>query len=175
MAELEEALVLCYVALGSNIGDTKKHLMNALQALHSYPEILYLNISRFYLSKPHGPQDQLDYLNAAVSFETRLEPEELLDVLQEIENQNGRVRENGERWGARTLDLDILFYGDEVIETARLSVPHPRLCERSFVLYPLRDLIDEPLENLKINKTTTLQDCIDNLSDVEKDNTQIHT
>lgn len=173
MTDLEEGLVLCHVALGSNIGDTKKHLMNALQALHSHPEILYLNISRFYLSKPHGPQDQLDYLNAAVSFETRMQPEELLDALQEIENQNGRVRENVERWGARTLDLDILLYGDEVIKTTRLIIPHPRLCERAFVLYPLRDLIDEPLEDLKINKTTTLQDCIDNLSDVEQNNIEV--
>ncbi|MEE9326756.1 MAG: 2-amino-4-hydroxy-6-hydroxymethyldihydropteridine diphosphokinase [Cocleimonas sp.] len=169
MTDIIADAVLCYVALGSNIGDAKQHFINAQQALKSHPDINKLKTSRFYSSKPHGPQDQPDYLNAVVSFETAMRAEELLDTLQNIENINGREREKTERWGARTLDLDILFYGDSVIQTTRLSIPHPRICERAFVVYPLADLVDD-LNNLKINKTTSLQDCIDHLSDEERHN-----
>jgi 2-amino-4-hydroxy-6-hydroxymethyldihydropteridine diphosphokinase len=154
--------VLCYVALGSNLGDPSSYIMEGLKALADHSDIDFLNTSLFYQSKPHGPQDQPDYANAAVEFKTILKPEALLDELQKIENENGRVRKGAERWGARTLDLDLLFYGDETIKTKRLTVPHPRICERAFVLYPLRDLVDKL--NLKINKTTTLNDCIALLS-----------
>ncbi len=171
--------VICYVALGSNLGDSDKHIMDGLQALANHSNINFLNTSLFYQSKPHGPQDQPDYINAAVEFETILKPEALLDELQKIENENGRVREGVERWGARTLDLDLLFYGDETINTKRLTVPHPRICERAFVLYPLRDLLlvtttEQAIENqkdLKISDTTTLNDCIAKLS--EKDKSEI--
>lgn len=161
--------VFCYVALGSNLGDSREHIMKGLEALINHPDIHYLNISNFYLSKPHGPQDQLDYVNAAVNFETPLKAEALLDELQRIENNNGRIRENVERWGARTLDLDLLLYGDEVIDSKRLTVPHPRICERAFVLYPLRDLITSAdIADLKITEKTTLNDCIANLSEHAK-------
>ena len=157
--------VVCYVALGSNLGNSIAYIMDGLQALANHSELDYLNTSRFYQSKPHGPQDQPDYINAAVEFETTLKAEALLDELQKIENENGRIREGVERWGARTLDLDLLFYGDETINTKRLTVPHPRICERAFVLYPLRDLIKEKdKEDLKISKKTTLNDCIAKLS-----------
>ncbi len=154
--------VICYVALGSNLGDSVAHIMDGLQALANHSELDYLDISHFYQSKPHGPQDQPDYINVAVEFKTTLKAEVLLDELQKIENENGRIREGVERWGARTLDLDLLFYGDETINTKRLTVPHPRICERAFVLYPLRDLIKE--QNLKITEKTTLNDCIAKLS-----------
>ncbi len=164
-----DELKICYVAVGSNLGDSKKYVIEGIQALSNHPRLSSLNISQFYLSKPHGPQDQLDYINAAVDFETTLKPEELLDELQKIENDNGRVRENVERWGARTLDLDLLFYGDETINTKRLTVPHPRICERAFVLYPLRDLIaTTDCEDLKISDTTSLNDCIAKLSEKDK-------
>lgn len=172
MTDNKADAVLCYVALGSNIGDSKQHLINAQQALESHSGINNLKISRLYSSKPHGPQDQPDYLNAVVSFKTTMQAEALLDALQTIEDTNGRERENVERWSARTLDLDILFYADSIINTKRLSVPHPRICERAFVLYPLSDLI-ENLSGLKINKTTSLQDCIDQLSDEEKNNIEV--
>jgi len=164
--------VLCYVALGSNLGDSDKYIMDGLQALANHSDIDLLNTSLFYQSKPHGPQDQPDYINAAAEFETMLKPEALLDELQKIENENGRVREGVERWGARTLDLDLLFYGDETINTKRLTVPHPRICERAFVLYPLRDLMAEQAtedqKDLKINDKSALNDCIANLSKKDK-------
>jgi 2-amino-4-hydroxy-6-hydroxymethyldihydropteridine diphosphokinase len=158
--------ILCYVALGSNLGDSVSHIMHGLQALANHSELDYLNISHFYQSKPYGPQDQPDYINAVVEFETTLKAEALLDELQKVENDNGRIREGVERWGARTLDLDLLFYGDDIINTERLTVPHPRICERAFVLYPLRDLIKE--QDLKISEKTTLKECIARLSEKVK-------
>ncbi len=162
--------VRCYIALGSNMGDSFSYLQQAISDLTTHPDISNLTTSLFYKSKPHGPQDQPDYLNAAVSIETTLDAESLLDVMQKIENDNDRVREGVKRWGARTLDLDLLFYGNEKINTKRLTVPHPRICERSFVLYPLRDLLKESKDDLMINQSTTIQDCIAHLSDTEKNN-----
>ena len=133
-------MTTCYIALGSNLGDSLGYLKKAVLALQQHPRIENLQVSRYYSSKPHGPQDQPDYLNAAVKFDTSLKAELLLDELQKIENENQRVREGVVRWGARTLDLDLLFYGDDVISTKRLTVPHPRICERAFVLLPLQDL-----------------------------------
>ncbi len=176
--------VICYVALGSNLGDSQAYLKKAFVALDSNPEISKLKSSKIYKSKPHGPQDQPDYINAVVKFETKLPAEKLLDLLQSVENDNKRVREGVVRWGARTLDLDLLFYGDknddandigntgksisknsgEKINTKRLTVPHPRICERAFVLLPLRDLLAEKITDLKINSKTTIKDCIDKLS-----------
>ena len=161
----QSKLVLCYVALGSNLGDSVNHIMSGLQALANHPELDSLNVSHFYKSKPQGPQDQPDYINAAIEFKTTLKAEALLDELQKIENENGRSRKGVERWGARTLDLDLLFYGDKSINTERLTVPHLRICERAFVLYPLRDLIKEQdKEGLKISEEATLNECIAKLS-----------
>lgn len=160
--------VICYVALGGNLGDSKQYLQNAVDALKHHAKISHLVRSHVYQSKPHGPQDQPDYFNAAVRFETSLDAEILLDVLQAIENKNKRVRKGVERWGARTLDLDLLFYGVEHIKTKRLIVPHPRICERAFVLLPLRDIVNElnlNTEGLKITAKTTINDCIDALSE----------
>ena len=152
------------------MGDSFAYLQQAVSDLNSHPDISKLITSRFYKSKPHGPQDQPDYLNAAVCIETTLSSESLLDAMQKIENDNDRDREGVKRWGARTLDIDLLFYGNQRINTKRLSVPHPRICERTFVLYPLRDLFEETKDDLVINKSTTIQDCINNLSDTEKNN-----
>lgn len=161
--------VICYVALGSNMGDSHTYLKLAINSLISHQNISDLNTSKFYLSKPHGPQNQPDYLNTAVVFRTELNPEALLDLLQKIENENDRVREGVERWGARTLDLDLLFYGHKKINTKRLTVPHPRICERAFVLFPLRDLIDQKMLDFKMNETTILE-CIHALSNEELNN-----
>jgi len=163
----------CFVALGSNMGDSFSYLQKAITDLESHLRINNLMCSLFYQSKPHGPKDQPDYLNAAVSFETDLPPHDLLDSLQKIENDNDRVREGVVRWGARTLDLDLLFYGNEIIDNRRLTVPHPRICERAFVLFPLRDLCEHDqikMSHLKINKKTSILDCIDALSNEELNN-----
>ncbi len=159
--------VICYVALGSNLGDSLAYLNNAIEAFQSSPLINQLEVSPFYKSKPHGPQDQPDYLNAVVRFTTMYQSESLLDFLQSIENDNLRVREGVVRWGARTLDLDLLFFDDATINTKRLTVPHPRICERAFVLLPLRDLqadLDIDLEfGLKKSTNSTIKSCIDAL------------
>jgi len=97
-----------------------------------------VKISKIYQSKPVGPQDQPDYINAAAYFQTYLGPHHVLDELQAIEQQHGRLRKR--HWGERTLDLDILLYGQAQIRTPRLTVPHPFMLERSFVLFPLSDL-----------------------------------
>ena len=159
MNEQKLDAVKCYVALGSNLGDSKAYLNNAIEELQSTPLINQLEVSPFYKSKPHGPQDQPDYLNAVVRFKAKYPAEKLLDLLQSIENNNQRVRKGVERWGARTLDLDLLFYGDQSINTPRLSVPHPRICERAFVLFPLQDL----QLDLKIVSQSTINDCIEAL------------
>lgn len=167
----ENKKATCYIALGSNMGDSKAYIEQAIHDLKSHEHIQDLHISNFYQSKPHGPQDQPDYLNGVVELKTDLEPEALLDLLQKVENDNDRIREGVVRWGARTLDLDLLFYARESIETKRLTVPHPRICERAFVLFPLRDLLgEEGIANLKINATHSILDCIKALSDEELNN-----
>ncbi|CBL45585.1 7,8-dihydro-6-hydroxymethylpterin-pyrophosphokinase [gamma proteobacterium HdN1] len=131
--------VTAYIGLGSNLQNPAAQLECALQALRKQPGILMVKASSFYRSKAVGPGDQPDYVNAAVQLETTLSPIGLLDALQSIENTQGRVR--GEiRWVARTLDLDLLLYGDQTIQHSRLQVPHPRMTERAFVLKPLLEL-----------------------------------
>ncbi len=156
----------CYVALGSNLGDSRGYLDKAIVSLQQHSSIENLQISHYYQSKPHGPQDQPDYINAAVSFDTDLSAEALLDELQKIENNNQRLRQGVSRWSARTLDLDLLFYGDQYIETKRLTVPHPRICERAFVLLPLSDLG----ANCKSINKTTIKECIEALPGSELKN-----
>lgn len=130
---------ICYIALGSNLEDPFAQANQAIAALHQLPQTTVTNISPFYRSKPLGPQDQNDYLNAVVKLNTTLSPTELLDQLQSIEKSQGRVRKNN-RWGARTLDLDILLYDNLIINTDRLTVPHYHMQHREFVLYPLYDI-----------------------------------
>jgi len=124
-----------FVALGANLEDPKAQLDNALMALSSLAENQNLKVSPYYHSTPMGEVVQPDYINAVASFETKLTPLTLLDALQHIENTQGRVRK--ERWGPRTLDLDLLLYGDAIIDEPRLKVPHYGMKERSFVLVPL--------------------------------------
>lgn len=130
--------ILAFIGLGSNLSDPHVQLEQAMIALAALPACRQLKASSFYRSQPMGPQDQPEYINAVASLETDLKPEALLNALQAIEQAQGRVRD--ERWGPRTLDLDILLYGDELISSDRLTVPHPGLPEREFVLYPLYEL-----------------------------------
>jgi 2-amino-4-hydroxy-6-hydroxymethyldihydropteridine diphosphokinase len=145
--------VVAYIGLGSNLSDPVMQLHRAVTALKGLDKSRVVDVSSFYRSRPMGPQDQPDYLNAVVCLETDLDPEALLDALQAIEQEQGRVRDR--HWGARTLDLDILLYGDEVIAGKRLTVPHAGLHEREFVIYPLYELAPDlvipgqgPLANL---------------------------
>lgn len=128
----------CYIGLGSNLQDPAAQLRSALEQMKAIPDTTLLNCSDLYCSAPIGPGEQPDYVNAVASLDTDLAPEDLLDALQAIENRHGRERTL--RWGARTLDLDILLFGTRQLDTARLQVPHPRMAERNFVLEPLAQL-----------------------------------
>lgn len=132
-------LAAAYIAFGSNLGDRQATLAGAHAAMAAHAEIRAIKASRLYETAPvGGPDGQGRFLNAALKIETSLVPEALLDVCMAIEQQFRRERVI--RWDARTLDLDILLYGDAVIETERLEVPHPRLHLRRFVLVPLADI-----------------------------------
>ncbi|MCK7595990.1 2-amino-4-hydroxy-6-hydroxymethyldihydropteridine diphosphokinase [Microbulbifer sp. CAU 1566] len=128
----------CYIGLGSNLADPAGQLRSALDRMAEIPDTALCGCSSFYASAPIGPGEQPDYVNAVACLETALDAESLLDALQAIENQHGRERTL--RWGARTLDLDILLFGNDQIASQRLSVPHPRMAERNFVLEPLAEL-----------------------------------
>jgi len=131
--------ITAYIGLGSNLSDPKMQVSKAANEIANISATQVIALSPLYLSKPMGPQDQDDYINAVVALETRLSALELLDALQAIENTAGRVRKDN-RWGARILDCDILLYGNEIIENERLTVPHYGMKVREFVLLPLADL-----------------------------------
>ncbi len=130
--------VVAYVALGSNLGDRHGHLAAAFAALEKLPGTRLLARSGLYETAPVGPPGQQDYLNAAAELSTTLEPLELLDHLLSIEQTRGRIRR--ERWGPRTLDLDLLLHGDRRVSDPRLTLPHPAMLTRAFVLAPLCEL-----------------------------------
>lgn len=129
-------MTLAYIAIGSNLASPLEQVNAAVQALGEIPQSKIVAVSSFYRTPPLGPQDQPDYLNAAVALETALDAETLLDNTQRIELQQGRVRK-AERWGPRTLDLDIMLFGHETINTERLTVPHYDMKNRGFMLWPL--------------------------------------
>lgn len=131
--------MLAYIGLGSNLGDPEDQVLRAMQTLCELPEIRLLNRSSLYRSPPMGMAGQPDFVNAVAKISTDLYPMELLATLQEIEQQHQRVR-TAQRWGPRTLDLDILLYGDLQMHTKELQIPHPGLSEREFVLIPLQEM-----------------------------------
>ena len=128
-----------YIGLGSNLDNPRRQVVTAIEELDAIPRTHCSARSSLYRSPPLGPPDQPDYINAAAKLDTTLEAAELLEALQKIERSHGRVR-GRERWGPRTLDLDILLYGDTRIDAPGLTVPHPGLHERAFVLYPLGEI-----------------------------------
>ena len=132
---------ITYIGLGSNLNQPEQQLLDAQQALQQLPQSAVLEYSSFYWSKALTIDEQAmpDYLNAVVKISTTLAPLALLDQLQAIESAQGRVR-SGKRWQARTLDLDILLYGDECFTTPRLTIPHPAICQRDFVIVPLLEI-----------------------------------
>lgn len=127
-----------FIGLGSNLAEPSVQLARALVGLAALPDTELVAQSPFYSSRPVGPQDQPDFINGAVWLRTTLSPLTLLDHLQGIEQAHGRER--GRHWGPRTLDLDLLIYGNETLAGPRLTVPHPELPNRDFVLQPLLDL-----------------------------------
>jgi 2-amino-4-hydroxy-6-hydroxymethyldihydropteridine diphosphokinase len=136
------AMTRVYVGIGSNLQQPIQQVRQALQALAYLPATRLIAQSRLYRSAPLGPQDQPNYINAVAALDTTLTSSELLHMLHGIEQAQGRVRD-GSRWGPRTLDLDILLFGDECINQPQLVVPHPGLYERNFVLYPLSEIAPE--------------------------------
>ena len=132
-------MTLAYIAIGSNLASPLEQVNAAVEALGEIPQSRIVAVSSFYRTPPLGPQAQPDYLNAAVVRETERGPEALLDNTQRIELQQGRVRK-AERWGPRTLDLDIMLFGHETINTERLTVPHYDLKNRGFMLWPLYEV-----------------------------------
>ncbi|MFI2831357.1 2-amino-4-hydroxy-6-hydroxymethyldihydropteridine diphosphokinase [Klebsiella aerogenes] len=132
-------MTLVYIAIGSNLASPLEQVNAAIRALADIPDSRVVSVSSLYRTPPLGPQDQPDYLNAAVALETSLAPEALLDHTQRIELQQGRVRK-AERWGPRTLDLDIMLFGDAIINSERLTVPHYDMKNRGFMLWPLFEI-----------------------------------
>jgi len=127
-----------FVGVGSNVGDRAGTIRRAAELIGAHPEIELVASSGIRETEPWGPVEQPPFLNGVVAVETSLGPRELLDVLLELERRLGRVR--GVRWGPRTIDLDLLLYDDAVVDEPGLTVPHPRLHERRFVLEPLAEL-----------------------------------
>lgn len=132
--------VRAFVGLGGNVGDVEGTMMEALLVLEALPQTSVRAQSRFYRSPPWGRTDQADFVNAVVELRTRLAARVLLDYLLEVETRFGRVRGEGEMWGPRTLDLDLLIFGEEILDQPGMHIPHPRLHERAFVLVPLAEI-----------------------------------
>ena len=134
--------VTCYIGLGSNLanelGSPVEHLQQAVTSMREHKQVRKVRVSSFYVSAPMGPQDQPDFVNAVAGFETILPPLELLAYCQQLEKEAKRARIR--RWGERSLDVDILLYGEAQITEPQLTVPHAGLFERNFVLLPLREL-----------------------------------
>ncbi|MEA3406191.1 MAG: 2-amino-4-hydroxy-6-hydroxymethyldihydropteridine diphosphokinase [Pseudomonadota bacterium] len=127
-----------YIGLGSNLEQPAKQIQEAIDALDALSETRVVKSSQLYASKPQGPQDQPDFVNAVCLLETTLEPMALLDMLQTIEQQQGRVKKR--HWGERLIDLDILLFDNQVIDSDRLIVPHKEVSSRDFVLLPLSEI-----------------------------------
>lgn len=123
------------IGLGSNLDDPAKQIKTAVQTLQALDSVRHLVLSDLWESKPQGPQDQPDFVNAVCVFETSLNPQALLACLQTIEQNQGRIKQR--HWGERLIDLDILLYADQQIEQPRLMIPHPHMTQRDFVLIPL--------------------------------------
>lgn len=132
--------IRAYVGLGGNVGDVEDTMMEALMAIDGLPQTSIRAQSRLYRSPPWGRTDQDDFINAVIELRTRLAARVLLDYLLEVETRFGRVRGEDDKWGPRTLDLDLLIFGEESLDLPGMHVPHPRMHERAFVLVPLAEI-----------------------------------
>jgi len=138
-----KTMVQACIGLGANLGDAAGTLRQAVIALGQREDVAVRRMSRCYRTPAWGREDQPDFVNAVALLETRLSPRALLDLLLAVEADFGRHRIDGERWGPRTLDLDLLLYGDAVIDEPGLRVPHPHLHERAFALVPLLEVMPD--------------------------------
>ena len=153
--------VCCYLGLGGNLtnelGTPEQHIRQAVASLSEHAQINQVRLSSLYASKPMGPQDQPDFINAVVEIETTLAPLDLLDLCQQLEQNAQRIRRR--RWGERSLDVDVLLYGNEQIVLPTLTVPHVGMRERNFVLIPLLELNpDLIIQDMPINELPASQD-----------------
>jgi len=137
---MDEIPVITYLSLGSNLGDRKEYLDFALEEIKKLSDTEIVKTSAVHETKAWGKTEQPDFLNMAAAVSTKLSPENLLLALQKIEHKAGRKRE--EKWGPRTLDIDILLYGDITYHSSILTLPHPHMFERNFVMIPLREILD---------------------------------
>lgn len=147
--------MICYIGLGANLGERQRTLRRAIELIKNLPAVKLLRVSSFYESEPWGVVNQPNYLNAAIKISTTIEPLALLDELQRIESELGRVR--NEHWGARTIDLDILLIEGRELSSERLTVPHKFLFERDFALMPLKEIFPQLVCNLRgevVNRVT---------------------
>jgi 2-amino-4-hydroxy-6-hydroxymethyldihydropteridine diphosphokinase len=156
--------IKCAIALGSNLGDSLEILKSAIVTLNNTPRITVKSHSSWYQTAPVGPP-QPDYINACAILEVTLEPEQLLATLLEIEIKFNRLRR--EKWGPRTLDLDLLLYDTLILKTATLTLPHPRMTERAFVLVPLAEIAADWVHPVTGNSIAELLQTTDG-SGVEK-------
>jgi len=157
---------IAYIALGANLGDRSETLRSALEMLDESPGVSVACVSEMIRTEPvGGPGGQGDYLNAAARLETTLVPLELLVLLQGIERWLGRDRSGEQRWGARTCDLDILLIDDEVMETTELTIPHPRMHERRFVLAPLNEIAPDAVHPVLKSTVASLLADLEDRSD----------
>lgn len=159
-------MVQAYLGLGSNIGDRKQQLLKAIDLIGNIKGIKVTKQSSIYETAPIGYTDQPNFLNLCLEIETELSPQQLLKHCLDIEQQLHRLREI--RWGPRTLDIDILLYSDNIIETDNLSIPHPRMQERAFVLIPLNDIASDkkdPRLNQKIHDLVFPDDTVKKYKD----------
>jgi len=146
--------MICYIALGSNQDNPETHILTAFDDLNDIPYTSLLNRSKLYKTKPMGPVEQENFINAAACIDTTLDAFELIKQLKQIEADHDRTTK--ERWGPRTLDLDLLLYQNQIIKTETLTVPHPGMLERDFVYVPLLEI--EP--DLILPSGDTLQSAI---------------
>ncbi|PCJ93732.1 MAG: 2-amino-4-hydroxy-6-hydroxymethyldihydropteridine diphosphokinase [Porticoccaceae bacterium] len=146
-----------YIALGSNLDNPQQQVKTAITELGNLANTKVTAISHWYRSSPMGPQNQSDYVNGVAKLCTGLNPQQLLSALQDIENRHNRERL--EHWGPRTLDLDLLLYGSDVIDQQNLKVPHPGMTTRNFVLIPLADIDPQLILPNGINLKTLLENC----------------
>ncbi|WP_293347628.1 MULTISPECIES: 2-amino-4-hydroxy-6-hydroxymethyldihydropteridine diphosphokinase [unclassified Microcoleus] len=149
----------CAIALGSNLGDSLATLKSAIATLNNTPGIAVKSHSSWYQTAPVGPP-QPDYINACAILEVTLQPQQLLATLLEVEIKFNRIRR--EKWGPRTLDLDLLLYDDLILETPTLTLPHPRMTQRAFVLVPLVEIAPDwvhPVTKSAIDQILKTADC----------------
>ncbi|MFX0561057.1 2-amino-4-hydroxy-6-hydroxymethyldihydropteridine diphosphokinase [Tepidibacillus infernus] len=151
-----------YLGLGSNMGDRYQYLRYAIDQLNQHPNVKVIEESSIYETEPFGNKEQPDFLNIVIEVETNLQPKELLEYIQTVEQNLGRTREI--HWGPRTIDIDILLFGDKIINDKDLIVPHPYLTKRLFVLIPLSEIYDQGIPGYHI----TIQEMIKKLDQKER-------